>query len=82
MNQNEFKKCSAIFEIEMPTFMVRPKDCPPLTVKFDKIKMTIGRSSTNGICISDPLRRDFTPRSNRKAIKSCWSMPAAQTVHL
>ena len=35
--------------------MVRPKDCPPLTAKFDKMKMTIGRSSTNGICISDPF---------------------------
>ena len=43
----------------MPTFMVRPRDCPPLPVKFDKMKMTIGRSSTNGICISDPFASRF-----------------------
>ena len=42
-------------EIEIPTFMIRPKDCPSSMVKFDKMEMSIGRSSTNGICISDPF---------------------------
>ena len=39
----------------MSTFTVRPKDYEPSTVKFDKMKMTIGRSSRNDICIGDPF---------------------------
>jgi sigma-B regulation protein RsbU (phosphoserine phosphatase) len=39
----------------MSTFIVRPKDYEPSTIKFDKMKMTIGRSSRNDICIGDPF---------------------------
>ena len=39
----------------MSTFIVRPKDYEPSTVKLDKMKLTIGRSSRNDICISDPF---------------------------
>src|SRR5215208_6908258 len=39
----------------MSTFIVRPKDYEPSTVKLDKMKLTIGRSSRNDICIGDPF---------------------------
>jgi sigma-B regulation protein RsbU (phosphoserine phosphatase) len=39
----------------MSTFLVRPKDYEPSTVKLDKMKLTIGRSSRNDICIGDPF---------------------------
>jgi phosphoserine phosphatase RsbU/P len=39
----------------MPTFIVRPKDYEPSTVKLDKMRLTIGRSSRNDICIGDPF---------------------------
>lgn len=39
----------------MSTFIIRPKDYDPSVVKLDKMKLTIGRSSRNDICISDPF---------------------------
>src|SRR6185436_15183294 len=39
----------------MSTFVIRPKDFEPSIVKLDKMKLTIGRSSRNDICISDPF---------------------------
>jgi phosphoserine phosphatase RsbU/P len=39
----------------MATFIVRPKDYEPNTVKMDRTKLTIGRSSRNDICIGDPF---------------------------
>src|ERR1041384_364679 len=39
----------------MSTFVIRPKDYEPSVVKLDKTKLTIGRSSRNDICISDPF---------------------------
>ena len=39
----------------MSTFIIRPKDYEPSTVKLDRTKLTIGRSSRNDICISDPF---------------------------
>ncbi|HUK92104.1 MAG TPA: SpoIIE family protein phosphatase [Blastocatellia bacterium] len=39
----------------MPTLIVRPKDYEPFTIKVEKLRMTIGRSSRNDICISDPF---------------------------
>src|SRR2546423_10055486 len=39
----------------MSTFIIRPKDYEPSTVKLDRMKLTIGRSSRNDICISDPF---------------------------
>lgn len=39
----------------MSTFIVRPKDYEPSTVKLDKMRLTIGRSSRNDICIGDPF---------------------------
>jgi sigma-B regulation protein RsbU (phosphoserine phosphatase) len=39
----------------MHTFTVRPKDYEPSTIKMDKTRLTIGRSSRNDICLSDPF---------------------------
>src|SRR5256886_14997004 len=39
----------------MSTFIIRPKDYEPSIVKLDRMKLTIGRSSRNDICISDPF---------------------------
>src|ERR1041384_3984590 len=39
----------------MSTFVIRPTDYEPSVVKLDKTKLTIGRSSRNDICISDPF---------------------------
>jgi serine phosphatase RsbU (regulator of sigma subunit) len=39
----------------MATFIVRPKDYDPSTIKMDKMRLTIGRSSRNDICIGDPF---------------------------
>src|SRR5262245_38917606 len=41
--------------IEVSTFTVRWKYHEPSTVKFDKMKLTIGRSSRNDLAISDPF---------------------------
>jgi serine phosphatase RsbU (regulator of sigma subunit) len=39
----------------MATFIIRPKDYDPSTIKMDKMRLTIGRSSRNDICIGDPF---------------------------
>jgi serine phosphatase RsbU (regulator of sigma subunit) len=39
----------------MSTFVIRSKDYEPSIVKLDRMKLTIGRSSRNDICISDPF---------------------------
>lgn len=39
----------------MATFVIRPKDYEPSVVKLERMKLTIGRSSRNDICISDPF---------------------------
>jgi serine phosphatase RsbU (regulator of sigma subunit) len=39
----------------MATFIIRPKDYDPSTIKMEKMKMSIGRSSRNDICIGDPF---------------------------
>lgn len=39
----------------MPTLIVRPRDYEPSTVTLDKLRTTIGRSSRNEVCISDPF---------------------------
>lgn len=39
----------------MATFVIRPRDYEPSIVKLDRMKLTIGRSSRNDICISDPF---------------------------
>jgi len=39
----------------MSTFIVRPKDYESSTIKMDRMKLTIGRSSRNDICIGDPF---------------------------
>jgi serine phosphatase RsbU (regulator of sigma subunit) len=39
----------------MSTLIVRPKDYDPSVVKLEKMRMTIGRSSRNDICIGDPF---------------------------
>jgi serine phosphatase RsbU (regulator of sigma subunit) len=39
----------------MQTFIVRPKDYEQSVVKMDKLRLTIGRSSRNDICLGDPF---------------------------
>src|ERR687884_1689944 len=39
----------------MSTFIIRPKDYEPSTIKMDRMKLTIGRPSRNDICVSDPF---------------------------
>jgi len=39
----------------MSTFIIRPKDYEASTIKMDRMKLTIGRSSRNDICIGDPF---------------------------
>ena len=39
----------------MSTLIVRPKDYEPSVVKLDKMRLTIGRSSRNDVCIGDPF---------------------------
>ncbi|HLG16510.1 MAG TPA: SpoIIE family protein phosphatase [Blastocatellia bacterium] len=39
----------------MSTFVIRPKDYEPSVVKMDKMRLSIGRSSRNDICIGDPF---------------------------
>jgi serine phosphatase RsbU (regulator of sigma subunit) len=39
----------------MSTFIVRPKDYEASVVKMDKMRLTIGRSSRNDICLGDPF---------------------------
>jgi serine phosphatase RsbU (regulator of sigma subunit) len=39
----------------MARLIIRPKDFDQSTIPLDKLRMTIGRSSRNEICISDPF---------------------------
>jgi phosphoserine phosphatase RsbU/P len=39
----------------MSTFIVKPKDYEPSVVKLDKLRLTIGRSSRNDVCLGDPF---------------------------
>ncbi|MEN3331050.1 MAG: phosphoserine phosphatase RsbU/P [Blastocatellia bacterium] len=39
----------------MSTFIIRPKDYEASSIKMDRMKLTIGRSSRTDICIGDPF---------------------------
>jgi sigma-B regulation protein RsbU (phosphoserine phosphatase) len=39
----------------MANLIIHPKDSEPFKVRLDKLRMTIGRSTRNDICISDPF---------------------------
>ena len=39
----------------MSSLVIRPKDYKPWTIRLEKLRSTIGRSSRNDICISDPF---------------------------
>jgi sigma-B regulation protein RsbU (phosphoserine phosphatase) len=41
--------------VAMPNLIIYPKDSEPFTVRLDKPRTTIGRSSRNDICINDPF---------------------------
>jgi pSer/pThr/pTyr-binding forkhead associated (FHA) protein len=45
--------------IEMATFIIRQKGREPQAVRFDKVQMSIGRSSRNDICIGDRFASRF-----------------------
>src|SRR5581483_1214269 len=45
--------------IEMTTFIIRKKGCEASTVRFDKMRLGIGRSSRNDICIGDRFASRF-----------------------
>ena len=39
----------------MAILVIRPKDYEPSTISLDRVRTTIGRSSRNDVCISDPF---------------------------
>lgn len=43
----------------MPDLHIKPKDTTPYSVRLDKVRTTIGRSSRNDVCISDPFASRF-----------------------
>ena len=43
----------------MADLIIKPKASPPYTVPLEKVKMTVGRSSRNDICLSDPFASRF-----------------------
>ena len=45
--------------IEMTTFIIHQKGCESQAVMFDKVQMSIGRSSRNDICICDRFASRF-----------------------
>jgi pSer/pThr/pTyr-binding forkhead associated (FHA) protein len=49
------EKSTLTSTIEISTFIVRHRDCEPLTVRLDKAQITIGRSSKSDIRICDPF---------------------------
>jgi len=52
--------------IEMATFTIRQKGCEPQVVIFDKVQVTIGRSSRNDICIGDRFASRFHAELKRE----------------
>jgi predicted component of type VI protein secretion system len=52
--------------IEMATFIIRQKGCEPQVAIFDKVQVTIGRSSRNDICIGDRFASRFHAELKRK----------------
>ena len=52
--------------IEMATFIIRQKGREPQAVRFDKVQMSIGRSSRNDICIGDRFASRFHAELKRK----------------
>src|ERR1051325_8196264 len=43
----------------MSDLIIRPKDTPPYTVRLEKLRTTIRRSSRNDVCIGDPFASRF-----------------------
>jgi sigma-B regulation protein RsbU (phosphoserine phosphatase) len=43
----------------MPDIVIVPKAGPPYTVKLDRVRTTVGRSSRNDVCLSDPFASRF-----------------------
>src|SRR5687768_12216458 len=43
----------------MTDLFIRQKDLKPYRVKLDKVRTTIGRSSRNDVCVSDPFASRF-----------------------
>lgn len=43
----------------MTELIIRQKDLKPYRVKLDKVRTTIGRSSRNDVCVSDPFASRF-----------------------
>lgn len=43
----------------MPELLIKPKASPPYTVQLEKVKTTVGRSSRNDVCLSDPFASRF-----------------------
>ena len=52
-------RSALVSAIEMATFTIHQKGCEPQAVIFDKVQVTIGRSSRNDICICDRFASRF-----------------------
>lgn len=57
--QSSEERLTLTSTIEMFTLTVRQKDNESATVHCDEMKITIGRSSRNGICVSDRFASRF-----------------------
>jgi len=51
----------------MPDLLIRPKDGPPYSVRLEKLRTTVGRSSRNDVCIGDPFASRFHVEFRREA---------------
>ncbi len=43
----------------MPDLVIKPKSGAPYSIKLDRVRTTIGRSSRNDVCLSDPFASRF-----------------------
>src|SRR5689334_899559 len=43
----------------MPELIIKPKTGSPYSVKLDQVRTTLGRSSRNDVCLSDPFASRF-----------------------
>src|SRR6185369_847857 len=59
------RRFALVSAIEMATFIIRQKGCEPQVI-FDKVQVTIGRSSRNDICIGDRFASRFHAELKRE----------------
>ena len=53
------RSAAAARDQTMSEIVIQPKAGPPYTVKLDQVRTTVGRSSRNDVCLSDPFASRF-----------------------